>query len=171
MPKNDRINVLFVCMGNICRSPTAEGVFSHLVKAQGFDDVIGVDSAGTIGYHTGEAPDARAQEAARRYGVDISRLRARQFQLVDFDRFRYILAMDEENLHQLELARPETFRGRLQLFCDYAPGRKEREVPDPYFGGAGGFNRVYDLISEASQGLLETIVEAHFSEHDARGSS
>lgn len=159
------INVLFVCMGNICRSPTAEGVFTNLVRRGGFEGRIGVDSAGTIDYHAGEAPDPRAQEMALKHGIDLSRLRARQFSFDDFARFQYILAMDRENLRNLELAAPGDYQGRLQLLCDYAPHRKEREVPDPYFGGAGGFERVFRLIHAASEGLLQAIVAERFPEH------
>lgn len=160
-----RVNVLFVCMGNICRSPTAEGVFATLVERRGFSERIGVDSAGTIDYHAGEPPDPRAQEMAQHYGIDIGHMRARQFRFEDFERFDYILAMDRENLRHLNLAKPEGYAGHLGLFCDFAPHRKEDEVPDPYFGGSQGFRRVYDLISEASEGLLQAIVTEHFPEH------
>lgn len=159
------VRVLFVCMGNICRSPTAEGVFVHMVEDRGLDGLIGADSAGTIAEHTGEAPDPRAQETALRYGVDLSSIRARQFCFEDFETFQYILAMDEENLHQLRLALPADYAGTLGLFCDYAGGRKEKEVPDPYFGGGKGFEKVFKLVSEASQGLLENILLEHYPDH------
>ncbi len=162
------VNVLFVCMGNICRSPTAEGVFAHFVNEAGLVDRIGTDSAGTISEHTGEPPDERAQETALKHGIDIGHLRARQFRADDFDRFEYILAMDRENLHQLNLARPDEFEGRLQLFCDFAPKLKGKEVPDPYYGGAKNFEKVFRLVSLASEGLLDAILREHYPDH-ARG--
>ncbi|MDK1046207.1 MAG: low molecular weight protein-tyrosine-phosphatase [Anaerolineales bacterium] len=164
------VKVLFVCMGNICRSPMAEGVFAHFVSEAGLADLISTDSAGTIGDHMGQPPDERAQETALKYGVEIEHLRARQFRADDFDRFHYILAMDKVNLHQLNLARPDAFEGRLQLFCDFAPKLKGRgnEVPDPYFGGAKGFEKVFRLVSVASEGLLDAILREHYPDH-ARG--
>lgn len=162
------VKVLFVCMGNICRSPTAEGVFAHFVNEAGLVDLIGADSAGTIAEHTGEPPDERAQETALEHGIEIGHLRARQFRADDFDRFQYILAMDRENLHQLNLARPDEFEGRLQLFCDFAPKRKGKEVPDPYFGGPMGFEKVFELVTEVSEGLLDAILREHYPDH-ARG--
>ena len=159
------VNVLFVCMGNICRSPTAEGVFAHFVKEAGLVDLIGADSAGTIAYHTGEPPDERAQVTALEHGIEIGHLRARQFCADDFDRFDYILAMDRENMRHLWLARPDGFEGSLQLFCDFTRRRKGKDVPDPYYGGPHGFEKVYRLISEASEGLLDAIVEEHYPDH------
>lgn len=165
------VNVLFVCMGNICRSPTAEGVFAHFVSAAGAADLIGTDSAGTIASHTGEPPDERARETVLRHGIDIGHLRARQFRGDDFDNFQYILAMDRENLHQLNLARPDEFEGRLQLFCDFAPKLRGKgtEVPDPYYGGAKGFEKVYRLVSVASEGLLDAILLEHYPDHAKGG--
>ena len=162
------VNVLFVCMGNICRSPTAEGVFAHSVNEAGLVDLIRTDSAGTIAYHAGEPPDERAQETALSHGIEIGHLRARQFCADDFDRFQYILAMDRENLHQLRLARPDAYQGRLQLFCDFAAKRKGKDVPDPYHGGPKGFENVFRLVSEASAGLLNVILREHYPD-DARG--
>ncbi len=162
------VKVLFVCMGNICRSPTAEGVFAHFVTEAGLVELIGTDSAGTIAYHEGEPPDERAQETALNHGIDIAHLRARQFQADDFDRFQYILAMDGENLHQLRLARPDEYQGCLELFCDFAPSRKGKDVPDPYHGGPKGFENVFRLVSEASAGLLNAILREHYPDH-ARG--
>lgn len=162
------VNVLFVCLGNICRSPTAEGVFAHVVREAGLGELIGADSAGTIAFHEGEAPDKRAQETALGHGVEIGHLRARRFRADDFDRFEYILAMDGENLRHLNLARPDEFEGRVQLFLDFASKRKGKSVPDPYQGGARGFEKVFELVTEASEGLLEAILREHYPDH-ARG--
>ena len=159
------VNVLFVCMGNICRSPTAEGVFAHIVKAAGLVNLIVTDSAGTIAYHAGEPPDERARETAQEHGIEIGHLRARQFCADDFDRFQYILAMDRENLHQLRLARPDAFQGRLELLCDFGPKGKGKDVPDPYYGGPNGFEKVFELVTEASEGLLKAILREHYPDH------
>ena len=159
------INVLFVCMGNICRSPTAEGVFAHCVHEAGLGELIATDSAGTIAHHIGEPPDDRAQETALKHGIDIGDLRARQVCAEDFDRFQYIMAMDKENLHQLILARPSDFQGHLQLFGDSMPKRKGKDVPDPYYGGTRAFEKVFRLVTEASEGLLETILREHYPQY------
>lgn len=151
--------VLFVCMGNICRSPTAEGVFRHLVEAQGLTEKIIVDSAGTHNYHVGDAPDARSQAAAERRGYDLSRLRARQVVRDDFSTFDYVLAMDEGNLGLLRQQCPEANRGKLKLFLAYADNVELREVPDPYYGGAQGFEQVLDLVENAARGLLRDIIK------------
>ncbi len=151
------IRVLFVCLGNICRSPTAEGVFRKLVQEQGLHEHIEIDSAGTHAYHIGHAPDARAQEAARRRGVDLSGLRGRQATSRDIQTFDYVLAMDRENYENLLDICPEGIEHKIRLFMEYAPGWPERDVPDPYFGGATGFDRVLDMIEQASAGLLEDI--------------
>jgi len=151
------VKVLFVCMGNICRSPTAEGVFRHLAKNENLLDVIEIDSAGTHDYHVGEPPDPRAQEAARRRGVDISSLRGRMAMREDFLRFDYVLAMDRENYENLREICPPGQEAKLRLFLEFAPNRPEREVPDPYFGGAAGFDRVLDMVEEAARGLLQDI--------------
>jgi protein-tyrosine phosphatase len=149
--------VLFVCMGNICRSPTAEGVFRHLIKNNKLDNDIKVDSAGTHGYHVGEPPDPRTQAAAHRRGFDLSRLRARRVQTGDFDVFDLILAMDRSNLHFLtEMCPPEHHR-KLGLFLSYARNSPCDEVPDPYYGGRDGFDRVLDLVENAAQGLLDAL--------------
>jgi len=154
------VKVLFVCLGNICRSPTAEGVFTKLVRERGLDGAIHIDSAGTIDFHQGEPPDERAQRVASSKGIDISHLRARQIRSGDFREFDYVLAMDMDNLAVLEAMCPGTHRERVRLFCDYAPHLKEREVPDPYFGGAKGFQNVYRIVEAAAQGLLDAIVRA-----------
>ncbi len=158
---SERVNVLFVCMGNICRSPTAEGVFTELVKRQGFGEQLRIDSAGTIDYHTGEAPDSRAQEASRRRGIDIGHLRARQVAESDYCEFDYVLAMDRENLNYMMHECPHEKRDRLSLFLDFAPDESVREVPDPYYGGQNGFDRVFALVLAASEGLLSHIQEHH----------
>lgn len=151
------VRVLFVCMGNICRSPTAEGVFRHFVAQQGLEGQISCDSAGTHGYHIGEAPDTRAQEAAARRGYDLSGLRARRITEDDFSRFDYVLAMDTHNMAILHETCPAPQRGRLRLFLDYAKDPARREVPDPYYGDVGGFEIVLDLAEQAARGLLEHI--------------
>jgi protein-tyrosine phosphatase len=162
MPK---INVLFVCTGNICRSPTAEGIFSQLVWQRGLIDHIGADSAGTLGGHTGEPPDARAQATALRQGVDLGHLRARRIRREDYDEFHYIIAMDHEHLRLLQMGRPKDHAGRVQLFCDFVPHRKEREVADPYCGAQEDFDHVFELCREAAEGLLQAIVAEHFPGH------
>lgn len=151
--------VLFVCMGNICRSPTAEGVFRHLVEQQGLAGKIIIDSAGTHDYHIGDAPDARAQSAAARRGYDLSGLRARQVIRDDFSRFDYVLAMDQANLGLLQQQCPENYRNRLKLFLEFADDGALREVPDPYYGGAQGFEQVLDLVENAGRGLLRAIIK------------
>jgi protein-tyrosine phosphatase len=144
-------------MGNICRSPTAQGVFRQLLDREGLQAVIGTDSAGTHGYHRGEPPDLRAQDAARRRGIDLSDLRARQVEPEDFSRFEYVLAMDRENYRNLSEICPSGTEKRLRLFMDFAPHLRTREVPDPYYGGNTGFERVFDLVEDACEGLLADI--------------
>lgn len=155
------VKVLFVCMGNICRSPTAEAVFRHKVEEAGLAHRIHTDSAGTHGYHVGERPDPRATEAASRRGIDLSGLRARKAAKQDFDDFDYVMAMDRDNLGLLEMLRDGTDDARLHLFLEFAPQRPESEVPDPYYGGDRGFEHVLDLIEEAADGLLAHIRERH----------
>ena len=152
-----KVRVLFCCMGNICRSPTAEAVFRHYVEQQGLAGLIQIDSAGTHDYHIGEAPDARTQLAARKRGYDMSQLRGRQVESADFKRFDYVLAMDEANLAILEHLRPSDAESHLGLFLHFAERHTEREVPDPYFGGADGFERVLDMVEDAAAGLLRHI--------------
>lgn len=153
------VKVLFVCLGNICRSPTAEGVFRQAVERAGLGTEFEIDSAGTHAYHIGEPPDSRAQEAAARRGVDLSGLRGRRASAEDIREFDYVLAMDRENFENLQAICPPEYSGRVQLFMEFAAGRAEREVPDPYFGGSGGFDRVLDMIEDASEGLLRHIRE------------
>ena len=149
------IKVLFVCTGNICRSPTAEGVFKHFVAQAGLEDRIVTDSAGTGDYHIGEAPDPRSQSAALARGYDISPLCARQVRVRDFGEFDYILAMDETHVRQLKRLSPPEHAGRVRLFMEFAGQGAPREVPDPYYGGARGFEHVLDLVEQASRGLLD----------------
>ncbi len=149
--------VLFVCLGNICRSPTAHGVFLHQVAEAGLADAVTVDSAGTGAWHVGEPPDARATAAARGRGYDLSRLRARQVAPLDFERFDYILAMDRSNLSHLQAMRPDAYPGHVGLFLDYHPQPPFREVPDPYYGGDRGFEEVLDLVEAAGRGLLQAL--------------
>jgi protein-tyrosine phosphatase len=155
------VKVLFVCMGNICRSPTAEGVFAKLVYDAGLVDVIEIDSAGTHAYHVGEPPDARAQRSALHRGIDISLLRARRARSEDFEYFDYVLAMDEDNYQHLLQICPVEHQEKLQLFLDYAPHLEYREVPDPYYGGAKGFDTVLDMVEHAANGLLQHIRSRH----------
>jgi protein-tyrosine phosphatase len=148
------MRILFVCLGNICRSPTAEGVMRHLLARQAPELAIEVDSAGTGDYHLGAPPDARSQRAAAARGIDLSDLRARQVALVDFARFDLILAMDWHNLRVLQAMRPRGSRAHVALFLDYVNLPGECEVPDPYLGDANGFERVLDLTTIASRRLI-----------------
>ena len=154
-----KINVLFVCMGNICRSPTAEAVFRHQVKSAGFERNVHIDSAGTHDYHVGAPPDERAQKAAIRRGYDPKGLRARQVNENDFEFFHYILAMDRANLAVLERECPIRHHHKLGLLMQYSERFSEgvEEVPDPYFGGNQGFEHVLDMVEEAGRGLLDRI--------------
>jgi protein-tyrosine phosphatase len=147
--------ILFVCMGNICRSPTAEGVTRALAERKGVAAFFEFDSAGTHGYHIGNPPDARARQAAAKRGYDLSPLKARQVNAFDFDRFDRILAMDRDNLDLLRQACPEEHHGKLGLFLEYASRSTNDEVPDPYYGGPEGFERVLDMIEDAADGLLD----------------
>lgn len=149
-----------VCLGNICRSPTAHGVFQHLIRQQGLQHRVTVDSAGTGNWHIGEAPDPRTVLAASRRGYDLTGLTARQVTHQDYHRFDYLLAMDESNLAALEANRPADSDATIQLLLDYTR-RGDKAVPDPYYKGARGFEIVLDLIEEASAGLLEFLVRQH----------
>lgn len=147
--------VLFVCMGNICRSPTAEGVTRVLAERAGLSAEFEFDSAGTHGYHIGAPPDKRASKAAAERGYDLSSLKGRQVNSYDFERFDHILAMDRDNLELLKHACPVEHQGKLSLFLEFGPDLAEDEVPDPYYGGAEGFEHVLDLIEAAANGFLE----------------
>lgn len=149
--------VLFVCTGNICRSPTAEGVFRRLILDAGLADAIESASAGTHGYHIGEAPDPRTLETARRRGFDLSAQRARKVKPEDFHEYDLILAMDRGHYAHLEALRPQGARAELKMFLDYHPTLKIKDVPDPYYGGAKGFSDVLEMVEHASQALLREI--------------
>ncbi len=158
------VNVLFVCLGNICRSPTAHGLFQAKVNAANLHHKITVDSAGTGGWHSGAAPDKRAQKIAQSRGYDISHLQARQVKPSDFNDFDYILAMDNENLINLQQQKPSDYKGVLGLFLVEAgvvSGTESSEVPDPYYGGEEHFEYVIDLIDQAVDGLLQRICDEH----------
>lgn len=149
------VKILFVCMGNICRSPVAEGVFRRMLEDAGLADKVYVDSAGTHAHQEGCAPDKRSQATAGQRGVNLNKLRARRIAAEDFDIFDYLLVMDRDNLeHLLALCSAPEHQSKVQLLMDYAPHLPEREVPDPYYSGLNGFERVMDLIEEATEGLL-----------------
>lgn len=149
--------VLFVCTGNICRSPTAEGIAHHLIATGALGDLIEVDSAGTHGYHVGEAPDPRTCKVAAQRGYDLSPLRARKIDAEDFQRFDLLLAMDRGHLDVMMRSCPEVYRPKLGLFLHYATNAREEEVPDPYFGGPNGFDYVLDLCEQGVDGLLHQL--------------
>lgn len=152
------MRILFVCMGNICRSPTAEGIFRHIAGQRAPDLKVEVDSAGTHDYHVGEPPDRRAVSAASRRSIDLSGLRARRVEAADFERFDLILAMDEENLQELQRRATPQYHERIRLMMDYAPHAGRKAVPDPYYGGTQGFEEVLDLLEEATEGLLQELL-------------
>ncbi|HTC50709.1 MAG TPA: low molecular weight protein-tyrosine-phosphatase [Steroidobacteraceae bacterium] len=152
------VKILFVCLGNICRSPTAEAVLRGIAAREAPDLPLSVDSAGTANYHAGSPPDRRAQAAAHRRAFDLSALRARQVCEQDFATFDLILAMDRSNLQELLQRAPAAACAKIKLFLDYAPEQALREVPDPYYGGARGFEEVLDLIEAAARGLLRRLV-------------
>jgi len=174
MPQNSEnpaaqriIRVLFVCLGNICRSPTAEGVLRYLAAREAPRLRLEIDSAGTANYHIGAAPDTRSQSAAQARGIDISRLRARQIERRDFDDFDYILAMDKDNLARLERLRPRGSRAELQLYMSYAAQLGTAEVPDPYYGGPTDFEAVLDLTFAAARGFIAALDRATGSEQSS----
>ena len=159
------VKVLFVCMGNICRSPTAEAVFRYYVESAGLSEQIAIDSAGTHDYHIGDPPDKRSQRAAQQRGYDMSGLRARQVEEIDFQRFDYVLAMDRANLAILQRLAPSDGDTQPKLFLAYSRNQTEREVPDPYYGGADGFEHVLDMVEDAAQGLLQHINQQHLQKY------
>ena len=156
MKNENTISILFVCMGNICRSPTAEGVFRHFVEEGGLSDRIEIDSAGTHAYHVNEPPDRRASAAAERRGYSLTEIRARRVLDMDFERFDYIIAMDRDNVERLVEQADAEHHDKIRLFLEFSSAQGD-EVPDPYYGGAAGFERVLDLVEEASRGLLEML--------------
>lgn len=159
----NQVSVLFVCLGNICRSPTAHAVFRKLVQDEGLAEQVLIDSAGTAAYHVGKHPDMRSMETARQKGIEMMDLRARKVDFADFYEYDYVLAMDDENFYNLkELALPEHY-DKIQMFLDYTQDFEETEVPDPYYGGAQGFEHVFALVESASQGLLNHIKKHHLN--------
>jgi protein-tyrosine phosphatase len=158
---NRLVRVLFVCLGNICRSPTAHGVFEVMVREAGLDDRIEVDSSGTGAWHLGSAPDQRAVAEAKGRGYDLSHLRARQVCAEDFGYFDLIIAMDHSNLADLKAMQPADSQAEVRLFLEFAGDADVDEVPDPYYGGTDGFARVFALVETASQGLLVHIREQY----------
>jgi len=151
------VSILFVCLGNICRSPLAEGAFRAEAARLGLD--VQVDSAGTGGWHAGQPPDPRAIAAAGRGGVDISGQRARKVTRADFDRFDHIVALDDENLADLERLQPASSRARLSLLLDHVPGREGQAVADPYYGGAHHFDATWRDVAEAARGLARSLAQ------------
>lgn len=157
------VKVLFVCLGNICRSPTAEGIFQQLVVDAGLDKRIHIDSAGTANWHQGRSPDSRTVAAAKQRNIDLSVLRARAVKVSDFNEYDYILAMDNNNLADLQDLKPADYTGHLGLFLAFGKQTQYTEVPDPYHGGSDGFELVLDLVEDAATGLLEFIQKKNFS--------
>lgn len=155
-----KTSVLFVCMGNICRSPSADGIFRDRLAKAGLSDLVEVDSAGTHSYHIGHAPDERTQAAAERRGYDLSALRARRVEASDFERFEWIVAMDNANVSELMARSPAAFRHKIVRLMDFATGHDATEVPDPYYGGAQGFETVLDYIEDGLDGLLVRLGQA-----------
>lgn len=159
----EKVRVLFICMGNICRSPTAQGVFERLVEQTGLTQYIQIDSAGTHAYHVGNAPDPRAQAAAQRRGIDLSAQRARRVEPVDFELYDYILVMDRDNLEHLDALCPSDYRHKLRRLLEFVPELQDKDVPDPYYGGPSGFERVLDLVEMGTEGLLRHIRQRHLN--------
>ncbi|MCU7939015.1 MAG: low molecular weight phosphotyrosine protein phosphatase [gamma proteobacterium symbiont of Bathyaustriella thionipta] len=158
-----KVKILFVCMGNICRSPTAHGVFEHLVKAEYLTEQLEIDSAGTHAYHVGSKPDRRAQETASGKGIDLTYITSRQVCETDYEYYDYILAMDNDNYALLQQGCPEQYKDKISLFLDFAPDHPLNEVPDPYYGGIKGFENVFEMVNIASKGLLNDIKKNHLS--------
>ncbi len=156
-----QVKVLFVCMGNICRSPTAHGIFQQLVNQAGLTEQIIVESAGTISYHVGESPDPRALDMSKSRGVDISNLIARQVTKNDYLEQTFLLAMDYSNLQNLLAECPDVYRKKVELLLNFHPDEQIKEVPDPYYGGDKGFENVYNMIELACKNLLENIKGKH----------
>lgn len=153
------VKILFVCLGNICRSPTAHGVFEAKLAREGLSNSVVVDSAGTGAWHSGHSPDHRAQEAAKKRGYDLSHIKARPVEIEDFECFDYLLAMDKKNLDDLLAQSPEAYKDKIKLFLSYGQDSKLLEVPDPYYGGIKGFDIVFELVENACEGLLDEIIK------------
>ncbi len=164
----DLTRILFVCTGNICRSPSAEGVMRKLIVDTPLESRVDIDSAGTHGYHIGAPPDARSVEHAARRGVDLTPLRARQIMTADFARFDYVLAMDEINMKYLRAMCPAKFAGRVKLLLEFAVGAEGLEVPDPYYGEANDFERVLDLVERGCHGLQQALLTQLSDDFDVR---
>jgi protein-tyrosine phosphatase len=161
MNSKPRVSVLFVCMGNICRSPTAEGVFRQKVADAGLEQKIHIDSAGTIAYHVGHPPDQRAQKAALKRGIDLGPQRARKVSSSDFEQFDFVIAMDSDNHYELEAICPSGHEHKLHMLMKFAQNWSETEVPDPYYGGSHGFETVLDMVEDAAEGLLLHLQQQH----------
>ena len=155
------VSVLFVCLGNICRSPSAQMVFESLVEKYKKEKLIHIDSCGTAAYHIGKKADARSRAAAKKRGYQTEHLRARQLEAGDFDEFDYILAMDFENLSNIRDVQPPKALAQVALFMDFHPDESIEEVPDPYYGGDQGFENVLDLIETASENFYQFLLEKH----------
>jgi len=151
------INILFVCMGNICRSPSAEGFFARALQQSPFKEQVSIDSAGTHSYHVGHAPDERAVDTAAQFGVDISRLRARKVAPADFYDYDLIVVMDRDNLAALQAIAPADATASLKMMMEYHPQGQPEEVPDPYYGGLDGFKYMCDLLDSSTSGLLKEV--------------
>lgn len=152
-----RSSVLFVCLGNICRSPTAEGIFRQLAGEAGLLDRIEIDSAGTAGWHTGKGPDPRSCAMAGRYGIDITGLRARQIRREDFERFRYVIALDRDNLKDIRAMAPAGHSASVKLLLDFVPGMEGQPVPDPYYGDEADFEETFRLARLGCEALLKAV--------------
>lgn len=155
------IKVLFVCTGNICRSPTADGVFRTIVEAAGLSEKIAVDSCGLSAYHVGELADPRSREMAQSRGYNLNDIRSRKIKPGDYVQFDYILAMDDGHLHDMRRQAPAANHHKIELFLDYHPDMAGKSVPDPYYGGANGFSNVFDMIEQTSNKLLDHIRQQH----------
>jgi protein-tyrosine phosphatase len=153
------INILFVCMGNICRSPSAEGFFARVLEQSAYKDLVSCDSAGTHSYHVGHAPDSRAVDTATNFGVDIADLRARKVSISDFHNYDLIVAMDRSNFADLQAIQPADSNASLKMMMKYHPEGRPEEVPDPYYGGIDGFTYMCELLESATAGLLKDVEE------------
>jgi protein-tyrosine phosphatase len=161
--RTSKYSVLFVCMGNICRSPTAHGVFRQKVMEQGLASQLAVDSAGTHNYHPDSPPDERSQAHAAKRGYDLSDLRARQIQDEDFERYDLILVMDWDNLALVQDVCPPKYQAKVRRLAEFCMQYESPVVPDPYYGGSQGFDHVLDLVEDACEGLIKHVIQRRFS--------